>query len=218
MHVVIVGSGRVGARLATALAAEEHDVVVIDRDPAMFGNLGKTFNGMTVTGNGIDIDVLKRAGIERADAFAAVTSHDNVNTMASQIAKRIFQVGKVIARINDPKKRAAYEEFGVETICPTDLGATHLRRMIQSQDFETVGSVGDDVLVIRCAIPAGIGGSLVRDLQVRGRIRLVAVQREGAGVILMPDDSLLAGDILHVAVHRNAVDQFRSWMREGALR
>src|SRR4051812_6274065 len=99
MKVVIMGCGRVGARLAVLMERDGHDVSIIDSNPSAFNRLPPTFHGETVLGTGIDVDVLKAAGIEEADAFAAVTNGDNTNIMACEVAKEIFAVPKVLARI-----------------------------------------------------------------------------------------------------------------------
>ncbi len=126
MKIVILGCGRVGSTLATHLDKAGHTVTVIDNSNDAFIRLEPTFRGEKVVGNGIEQQVLKRAGIETADAFAAVTNGDNRNIMASQIAKDIFQVKRVICRIYDPVRQRIYNELGLETICPTVIGAEML--------------------------------------------------------------------------------------------
>ncbi len=126
MKIVILGCGRVGSTLATQLDKAGHTVTVIDNSNDAFIRLEPAFRGEKVVGNGIEQQVLKRAGIETADAFAAVTNGDNRNIMASQIAKDIFQVKRVICRIYDPVRQRIYNELGLETICPTVIGAEML--------------------------------------------------------------------------------------------
>ncbi len=121
MNFVILGSGRVGSRLATLLDKMGHQVAIIDKNADAFKRLPMSFKGQSIIGVGIDEDVLKSAGIEQADVFAAVTNGDNTNIMASQIAKEVFQVKRVIARIYDPIREATYHALGLETICPTTL-------------------------------------------------------------------------------------------------
>lgn len=125
MFIVIMGCGRVGARLANILSAQGHEVTILDVNSQAFTRLDADFRGTTLVGNGIDIDVLRRAGIEQADAFVAVTQGDNRNIMAAQIAKHIFHVPKVVTRIYDPIRSETYSALGLETICPTILGADH---------------------------------------------------------------------------------------------
>jgi trk system potassium uptake protein TrkA len=216
MHVILVGCGRVGANLATSLAADEHDVVIIDRDPDSFSQLGSAFNGMTVSGTGIDIEVLCRAGIAKADAFAAVTSADNVNLMASQIAKKLFHVPKVIARINDPRKRAAYDEFEVETICPTDLGAGQLRRMLEERGFTIVQTMGaGEVVTVRLHVSAALAGQMAGDLELPEKSRVCAVERDGTALLPEWDAVLAKGDVVYVTARRDALDHLRALNGEG---
>jgi trk system potassium uptake protein TrkA len=123
MKIIIMGCGRVGAALANMLAAERHEVTVIDQSAQAFTRLGKGFLGSKLPGNGLDEDVLRRAGIERADCFIAVTNGDNRNIMAAQIAKLTFRVPRVICRIYDPIRQQVYSDLGLESICPTTIGA-----------------------------------------------------------------------------------------------
>jgi trk system potassium uptake protein len=126
VNIVILGCGRVGAALATKLDKAGHNVTIIDASSDSFQRLDPEFNGEKVVGNGTDEEILKRAGIEKADAFAAVTNGDNRNIMASQIAKEIFHVKKVVCRIYDPIRQTTYNLLGVDTICPTTIGAEML--------------------------------------------------------------------------------------------
>lgn len=139
MHVVILGCGRVGATLALMLQSEGHSVAIIDRDREAFRRLGRGFRGQTILGIGIDEDVLRKAGIERANAFAATTSGDNSNIMSAQIAKVKFKVPRVIARIYDPLRAEAYKELGIDTISPTLLGAGMCRDFIVGMPWRTIG-------------------------------------------------------------------------------
>jgi len=118
-----MGCGRVGSTLATQMDKAGHKVTVLDSNSDSFQRLESNFRGEKIQGNGIDEEVLRRAGIESADAFAVVTNGDNRNIMASQIAKEIFNVKKVVCRIYDPIRESTYRELGIETICPTLVGA-----------------------------------------------------------------------------------------------
>jgi trk system potassium uptake protein TrkA len=123
VNIVILGCGRVGAALATKMDKAGHNVTIIDASSDSFQRLEPDFGGEKVVGNGVDEEILKRAGIEKADAFAAVTNGDNRNIMASQIAKEIFHVKKVVCRIYDPIRQETYNALGLDTICPTTMGA-----------------------------------------------------------------------------------------------
>ncbi len=126
MKIVILGCGRVGATLAIMMDQAGHQVSVVDFSNESFRRLDPKFRGDTLVGNGVDEEVLIRAGIKEADAFAAVTNGDNRNIMASQIAKEIFNVKKVVCRIYDPIRQSTYNELGLKSICPTVVGAQML--------------------------------------------------------------------------------------------
>jgi trk system potassium uptake protein TrkA len=135
VRVVIVGCGRVGAQLARLLLADGHEVTVVDKDSGSFGRLGSDFAGKVVLGTGIDEDVLLRAGIEEAEAVVAVTSGDNTNVMAAQVAKEIFGVPKVICRVQDPLREEIYRSLGLETICGTVWQANHIRDSLEGREL-----------------------------------------------------------------------------------
>jgi trk system potassium uptake protein len=130
MNVIILGCGRVGSTIARQLALEQHQVTVIDITSESFRRLGIKFSGKKIVGNGTDQFVLKRAGIEKADAFLALTQGDNTNIMASQLAREVFNVPKVTTRIYDPFRAEAYRELGIDTLCTTTLAAGLLRASI----------------------------------------------------------------------------------------
>jgi trk system potassium uptake protein TrkA len=119
VHVIIAGCGRVGSGMATDLVAEGHDVVVIDDDPRSFALLGPGFTGQRVVGAAIDWSVLRRAGIEGTDAFAAATDGDNTNITCALIALRAFEVPCAVARVYDPRRATVFARMGVRTVCPT---------------------------------------------------------------------------------------------------
>ncbi len=119
MKVVIMGCGRVGARIASILDHNGHRVTVIDTDSRAFRRLPADFKGDTIIGTGIDEDVLKAAGIERATAFVATTNGDNRNIMAAQVARLVFNVPEVVCRIYDPVREDTYRRLGLTTVCPT---------------------------------------------------------------------------------------------------
>lgn len=134
MKVVIMGCGRVGAQLANLLDKEGHQVTTIDIDAYSFRRLPPDFGGTALIGNGVDEDDLKKAGIEEADAFVAVTQGDNRNVMASQIAKHVFKVPRVVCRIYDPLRRDIYSLLGLEAISPTTVFAEMLKEKLEGWD------------------------------------------------------------------------------------
>ena len=131
MNVVIMGCGRVGGRLAGLLDIEGHSVAILDTDSYSFRRLPADFAGTALVGDGMDEEMLKKAGIEEADAFVAVTQADNRNIMAAQIARHIFNVPKVVCRIYDPLRRELFSSLGIEALTPTTTFAQMLKDKIE---------------------------------------------------------------------------------------
>jgi len=132
MKVVIMGCGRVGGQLAGLLDADGHSVTILDTNSYSFRRLPSEFGGIALVGNGLDQEVLKRAGIEEADAFVVVTQGDNRNVMAAQIAKHVFNVPRVLCRIYDPLRQELYSTLGLEAISPTTVFARILKEKLES--------------------------------------------------------------------------------------
>lgn len=210
MHIIIVGCGRVGASVATFLADEGHDVVVVDKDPAAFDNLGGTFNGLVVTGTGIDEDVLKRAGIERADAFAAVTNNDDVNIMAAQVARDVLGVERVVARANDPRREFVFSELGITTICPTNLGASSIRSMLLLKGIQPRQALGaGEVLLADMVVGEENANRTVAEMEIAGKVRACAVIRRGTALVPEGDFACRPDDILVVSARLDAFETLR---------
>jgi trk system potassium uptake protein TrkA len=139
MYVIIAGCGRVGSGIAKTLTAEGHDVAVIDEDPGSFELLGEDFSGRFVTGQAIDWEVLREAGIEGADAFVAVTDGDNTNIVCAQIAQKGFEVKCAVARVYDPWRAELFSESGVRTVCPTQDAKFMLMDAVRSCQLPGTG-------------------------------------------------------------------------------
>lgn len=146
MHIIVIGCGKVGAKFSQVMFQEGHDIVVIDNDVNNFDSLDSNFGGLTVLGVPIDEDVLKMAGIETADGLVAVTPDDNINMMACQVAKEIFKVPLVFARIQDPVREEVFFQFGVQTICPTNMAVEELRALMQGEQGLANHPIGNAVV------------------------------------------------------------------------
>lgn len=131
MKILIMGCGRVGARLATLLDEEGHEVTVLDNDTYSFRRLPSSFSGTALFGNGIDAESLKKAGIEETDVFIALTQGDNRNVMSCQIARHIFNVPRVMCRIYDPLREEMYAALGLETLSPTKVFVQLLKEKLE---------------------------------------------------------------------------------------
>ncbi len=201
MFIIVAGCGRLGANLATELSLEDHDVVIVDKAPDSFARLGRSFGGVTVSGTAIDENTLREAGIERADVFVAVTDSDAANVMAAQVAKRIFRVPKAIARITDPEREEAYQDFGITTICPTKMGVYGAKTAILADGYRRLLSLGDGLEVISLSSPREWQGRRVSSIGPELGLVIHAVNRAGRMTLATPDYVICAGDELVVTAH-----------------
>jgi len=140
LYIVIVGCGRLGAHLANQLSRDGNSVVVIDRDETTFNHLSSGFSGFRIGGDATQMAVLQQAKLKKADIFIATTHEDNVNLMVAQVARKIFRVPHVLARVFDPKREEVYAHLGIDTICPTSVAADIFLRAIANGAAETEGS------------------------------------------------------------------------------
>jgi trk system potassium uptake protein TrkA len=199
MNIIVVGCGRVGSQLATMLSVEGHNVVVIDRDETAFKRLGGSFNGVTIRGLGFDEDILEEAGVREADAFAATTDLDNTNLMACEVARKIFGVRHVVARLYNPVRERTYQQLDLDYVCGTTLVAESLVEKIKSGHGHHLNSV-DDIEVIEFQAGEAVEGHRVSDLEIARRFRIFAIMRGRAAHVPDDDTVLHEGDILFAAV------------------
>jgi trk system potassium uptake protein len=208
MKYLIVGCGRVGSMLAKLLVAEGHEVTVVDENPAAFKRLGTRFTGQVELGTGIDAEVIRRAGGETADGFASTTNGDNRNVMAALIAQRLFNIKKVVARIYDPPRGEMYRELGIETVCPTTVGAKLIRDVLTAPAQSAVGFDFGKLSSLRCAVTDAVADRRVDQIERDGAIRIVAIRRDGEVRIAAPSDVLKSGDEVNVVVAPDALAAF----------
>lgn len=214
MYGIIVGSGRLGSALALSLADEGHDVVVVDRSSEALSRLGSGFNGRTVLGTGIDKDVLRRAGVDQADFVCAVTSDDLVNLMVVQLAKQVFRVERVIARIFDPKRAELYEDLGVHTISSVDMGVREVKDVLRLDGFSKVMTLDAGSLeLVSFTVAGALSGKAVQDVDIPRKLKVVTVMRGGVKTLASREDVLNQGDIVCVAVRIDAMDVIRSMVK-----
>jgi trk system potassium uptake protein TrkA len=213
VNVIVVGCGRVGSQLATLLSVDGHNVAVIDKNPASFRRLGTSFNGVTIIGLGFDEDVLEEAGIRECEVFAAVTDLDNTNLMAAEVARKLFDVPHVVARLYNPQRERTYQQLDLDYVCGTTLVAERLLEKIHAGHGHHVDSFGDvEIVVFKLA--EGAVGKRVRDLDVPGQIMVAIIARGKQTFIPTPDTALLSGDIIRAAVKNEAVVRLSRYMEE----
>ncbi len=214
MRFVIVGCGRVGSQLAGRLSLQGHQVAIVDRDPAAFRLLSPTFKGQTVEGVGFDRDVLVAAGIERADGFASVTSGDNTNVVSARIARQIFRVPKVVARIYDPRRADIYRRFGLLTISPTEWAATRIVEVLCHPGMNVLQSIGNgEVNVVEVEVTAHLAGHRVNELIMPGESSVVALVRDGRATVPTLGTTLQIGDTLQVSIQATAMGRLAEMLR-----
>ncbi len=196
MYVIIVGCGRVGSELAKLLSSEGHNVVVIDKQRDSFDRLGGTFNGLTMVGNGFDLALLKQVGIEKADAFCAVTNGDNTNLISAQVAKKIFKVPKVLARVYDPQRAHIYAALGLDIISGTILFAAMLRDKIIESRFSSYLIESKELGVIEIEAKDDLIGKTIDTINIAGEFLVVAIRRLDGIIIPTANTALKEKDIM----------------------
>ena len=215
MHVVIVGCGRVGSTLAIELIASGHTVAVIDRKPDAFKRLGENFSGLTIAGIGFDRDLLQEAGIERAQAVAAVTNGDNSNILIARVAREKFGIEKVVARIYDPKRAEIYERLGIATVATVKWTSERiLRRILPDISSVEWTDPSSNVVLIEREFPNSLAGKKVFEIELSGA-RISALRRLGTAVI--PDENTIVqqGDVGYFAVEIGSLDKLNSLLKQG---
>jgi trk system potassium uptake protein TrkA len=213
MKILIVGCGRVGVSLARTLNLKGHQVTVVDKDPLAFEHLGPAFRGQTIVGIGFDRDTLAQAGIERADALAAVTSSDETNVVTARIARLTFHVPRVVARVYDPRKADIYRRLGLQTVSPVVLATSRLAELVSFSHMDIVSSLGNgEVEIVLVEIPPMFAGRMVRDLAAAGEVQVVAITRVGKTFLPAPTAALEEGDVVYLAVLSTAMDRLQAWM------
>lgn len=209
MKVIIMGCGRVGEVLARLMSEEGHDIAVIDYDSSALARLGENFRGKKVKGIGFDKDVLVEAGIQQADAFAATSASDNANVVAARIARNIFLVPKVVARLYDPRRAEIYQRLGLLTISSTTWGAERIRELLTHSELDPILTFGSgDVCLLTVETPPMLVGRMVKHLSIPGEIQVIAITRQGHAFIPLFGTELQPGDTIHLAVLASSMDRF----------
>jgi len=208
MRVLIMGCGRVGSELSHTLGATGHDVVVIDKKADAFYRYPPGEHARQIVGLGFDRDVLVEAGIERADAFIAVSSGDNSNIVSARVALEHYHVPKVIARIYDPRRAEIYQRLNIPTVATVTWGIKQIQLMLLHDRQEVREALGGGSLLrVRVPVAAHMIGRSATATNVEGRILVAGVSRGGSGFIPTDASTLQEGDYLIVMVAKDAMDE-----------
>lgn len=200
MQIIVIGCGKVGSKFAQMMSDEGHDVVIVDNDSKSFKSLGLNFNGITVTGVPIDQDVLKHAGIETADAFIALTPDDNINIMACQVAKEIFNVPKVLARIFNPEREDVFHQFGLDTICPTNVTVDVIKSFVFNDKDVSKFNIGSNLISFKKEkVPKDHEGKRISSIKLKSGLFIFGIIRNGTFNFTYPSLRVDKDDILVIA-------------------
>lgn len=208
MHVVIMGCGRVGSAIALELEAAGASVSIIDQSREAFRRLGGSFQGTTVTGIGFDRDIMLEAGIEKADAFAALSNGDNSNILAARVAREVFGVKNVVARIYDPARAEIYQRLGIPTVATVTWATEQvLRRLLPGGSRGEWRDPSGKVALLEVSVDNSWFGHPISEVEERTNARVAFLTRLGDAFIPDEHTVLQEGDLLHVMVHNDEIDQ-----------
>jgi trk system potassium uptake protein TrkA len=215
VHFVIMGCGRVGSTLASIIERQNHSVAMIDRNAEAFRRLGSSFQGRRVVGIGFDRDTLREAGIDDAEAFAAVSSGDNSNILAARVARETFGVDKVVARIYDPGRAEVYQRLGIPTVATVRWTADHMvRRLLPHGAEPEWRDPSGTIRLAEVAVDKRWIGERLRALETTAGARVAFLTRFGEGLLPGDDTVLQDGDLVHVIMRDADADRVEAALQD----
>jgi trk system potassium uptake protein len=217
VHVVVVGCGRVGSELAGELEKSGHSVAVVDKNASAFRRLPASFSGKRIVGFGFDRDDLTAAGIQEAEAVAAVTSGDNSNILSARIARENFGIQRVVARIYDPRRALIYQRLGIPTVATVSWTTDQVLRRLLPSDQQTHDWMDPSgkVVLVEYAIPTAWCGKKLAGLNEAGSFWLTAVTRFGNAEVVGTNAIGQEGDVLIFVAGVDSLDQLRQRLDQG---
>jgi trk system potassium uptake protein len=217
MKVVVVGCGRVGAEVARQANAMGHQVIVIDQDRTAFQRLGEDFGGRTVEGHVLDQAALTRAEIEEADGFAAVTPSDETNLVAARIARDLFHIPNVVARVYDPDHLTVFANAGLQTVISSTWGARRMLQLLTYPGVTEVARVGNgEIVLLEARLPEWMIGQPVSRLSDEDFCQVTVLIRGGTAMLAEADTQMQAGDLLIVATPTDCLPDLQRLLAGGA--
>jgi len=215
MKSIIVGCGRVGAGIAQSLGQRGQVVIVVDQEATAFERLGPHFTGQTVQGAGLDREVLLQTGIEHADGLAAVTGSDDTNVVLARLARQVFRVPRVVARLHDPRHAEVYHQLGIQTITPLTWGIQRLSELLCYTRLNTILSLGSgEVDLVEVELPYLLAGRTVNELTLLGEIHVAAMSREGRTFLPTLGTVFREGDLVHLVVQGSSAARLSALLGE----
>jgi trk/ktr system potassium uptake protein len=208
MKVIVMGCGRVGSQVSQMLSDQGHDVTVIDHDANAIARLSPEFKGKVLRGVGFDRSILLEAGVDSAEAFVAASSSDNANIVAARIARNVFHVPRVVARLYDPLRAEIYQRLGLITISTTTWGAESICEVVTHTDLDVAFSFGrGEVSLVVIEAPLQLVGRTVHHLSISGEILVVSITRDGQAFIPLLGSEFREGDKIYLAVLPSAMER-----------
>jgi trk system potassium uptake protein TrkA len=209
MKVIVMGCGRIGSQVSQLLSDHGNDVTIIDHDSNSEGRLGPKFRGRIIQGLGFDRNVLIQAGIEQAEAFVSASQSDNANIVAARIARNIFHVPRVVARLYDPRRAEIYQRLGLTTISSTNWGAERIFQVLTHTDVDIWNTFGNgEVTLVQIEIPPQLIGRNVHHLNIPSEVMVVGITRNDQAFIPSSGAEFQEGDLVNLVVLSSALERF----------
>jgi trk system potassium uptake protein TrkA len=213
MKTIIMGYGRIGSQVGKLLTEQQHDVTIIDHDADADGRLGPNFKGRIIRGLGFDQNVLVQAGIQEAEAFVAASHSDNANIVSARIARNIFHVPRVVARLFDPIRAEIYQRLGLITISPNNWGAERIIQLLTHSELDVWDSFGrGEVSLVHLDAPPQLIGRTVNQLNVPGELLVASITRNEQAFIPTTGTVFQDGDLLNLVVLSSAMQRLEAML------
>jgi trk system potassium uptake protein TrkA len=208
MKVIVMGCGRIGSQVSELLSMNGHEVTIIDHDDNSEGRLHPSFKGKIIKGLGFDRQILTQAGISEVEAFVAASQSDNANIVAARIARNIFHVPRVVARLYDPRRAEIYQRLGLTTISSTNWGAERIFQVLTHSDIDVWNTFGSgEVALVHVELPPHLAGRNVIQLNVPGEIMVVTITRNDHAFVPTTGTEFKEGDLVHLVVISSAMNR-----------
>jgi len=215
MKIIVVGCGQMGSALAQTLSLRGHTLTVIDKEVAAFERLGPAFKGQTVVGIAFDRAVLLEAGIERADGLASVTHSDEANIVVARLARELFRVPRVVARVVEPHKAEIYRRLGLQTISTTIWGVNRIANQLSYAEGNVLLDLWSEVELVEVEILPNLAGRTVANLTIPGELHVVAVSRGGKTFLPSGGTAFQSGDLAYCALLAASADRLKRLLQSG---
>ena len=216
MKVIVMGFGRIGSQVSKLLANQQHDVTIIDHDANAGKRIDPAFKGRVIKGLGFDRKILIQAGIEQAEAFVAASTSDNANIVAARIARNIFHVPRVVARLYDPLRAEIYQRLGLTTVSATNWAAERIYQELTHTDLDVWESFGrGEVSLVHLETPSHLFGRTVSQLNVPGEVMVISIVRKEQAFIPIIGTEFQEGDLINLVVLSSAMERLEEMLGLG---